>query len=49
MASIARAMLATPSYRANAQRLQGLLCAVDGPGRAAELMIRLADGGIDAV
>lgn len=49
MASIARAMLATPSYRANAQRLQRLLRAVDGPGRAAALMIRLADGGVDAV
>ncbi|HET9933514.1 MAG TPA: glycosyltransferase, partial [Polyangiaceae bacterium] len=49
MAPIVRSMLATASYRVNAERLQGLLRNVDGAGRAAELMMRLAEGGIEAV
>jgi UDP:flavonoid glycosyltransferase YjiC (YdhE family) len=49
MTEWARQMLHDPSYRRNARRVQALLSAVDGPGNAAELMLRLASGGIQAV
>lgn len=49
MSPLVASMLATLSYRASAQRLQKLLRAVDGPGRAADYMVRLAEGGMDAV
>ncbi|MFZ5894484.1 MAG: glycosyltransferase [Myxococcota bacterium] len=49
MSALVRAMLAEPSYRTAAQRLQTLLTREDGAANAAALLERLASGGIDAV
>ncbi len=42
-----REVMSGPSYRAAAQRLATLLADAPGPARAAELLERLASGGVD--
>ncbi|MGC4089761.1 MAG: glycosyltransferase [Polyangiaceae bacterium] len=49
MVELVRGMLADATYRAQAQRLKSLLEREDGAGNAAELLMRLASEGIEAV
>jgi UDP:flavonoid glycosyltransferase YjiC (YdhE family) len=49
MTALVRQMLNAPSYREQAQRLSRMFAAVDGAGNAAELLIRLAANGVEAI